>query len=334
MIKRILIKTALLLIVCAGGAQAQVDPHFSQYYANPLWLNPALTGVMDGDFRVTGNFKQQWTGIDNGYKTSAVSADFRTSDKVALGLNVLNQSAGSAGYNYLTAYGSFGYQITLSDDGYQRLNFGLQAGLINRSYNPNSLQFDNQYNPSIGYDPGLSTFENLNTTKSTVFDASAGLFYYNGTPASRANLFFGVSVAHIAPANDPFATDDGVKRRIPMRYNVQAGLRLRTTNFLDVTPHVLYIRQQQNQIRAAGLNLEFRLAEETSLILGGMYRLDDAAIGSVGLHVKRLLIGASYDYNTSSLKSNLGRQQGVYELSVSYIFKHRLRNIEPICPRL
>ncbi|MEO6498226.1 MAG: type IX secretion system membrane protein PorP/SprF, partial [Mucilaginibacter sp.] len=37
--------------------QAQVDPHFSQYYANPLWLNPALTGVIDGDLRFNSIFK-------------------------------------------------------------------------------------------------------------------------------------------------------------------------------------------------------------------------------------------------------------------------------------
>lgn len=333
MIKRILIKAVLLILICAGDAQAQVDPHFSQYYAYPLWLNPALTGVMDGDFRLTGNFKQQWTGIGNGYKTSAVSADFRTSGKVALGLNVLDQSAGSAGYNYLTAYGSFGYQIALSNNGYHRLNFGLQAGVINRSFNPDKLQFDNQYNPGMGYDPTLPNFENLSATNATVFDASAGMFYYNGTPTSSANLFFGVSVAHLAPANDPFATDGGLKSRIPMRYNAHAGVRLRTANFLDVTPHVLYIRQQQNQIRAGGLNLEFKFAAETSLILGGMYRLDDAAVGNVGFHLKGLLIGASYDYTTSPLKSTVA-QQGVYELSVSYIFKHRLRSVEPVCPRL
>ena len=27
---------------------AQADPHFSQFYAYPFWLNPGLTGVMDG----------------------------------------------------------------------------------------------------------------------------------------------------------------------------------------------------------------------------------------------------------------------------------------------
>ncbi len=39
----------LLLLTGAGNAmQAQVDPHFTQYYVYPSWLNPALTGSFDG----------------------------------------------------------------------------------------------------------------------------------------------------------------------------------------------------------------------------------------------------------------------------------------------
>ncbi|RYE11728.1 MAG: type IX secretion system membrane protein PorP/SprF, partial [Sphingobacteriales bacterium] len=48
------------LLLCTAKSFAQTDPHFSQYYANPLYLNPALTGVIDGDYRATVNFKQQW----------------------------------------------------------------------------------------------------------------------------------------------------------------------------------------------------------------------------------------------------------------------------------
>jgi type IX secretion system PorP/SprF family membrane protein len=331
--KLVHIKIALLLLVCASRVNAQVDPHFSQYYAYPLWLNPALTGIVDGDFRLTGNFKDQWTGVGKGYRTAAVSADFRTSDKVSLGFNAINQAAGSAGYNYLAAYGSFGYQIALSNSGYHRLNFGLQAGVINRGFRADQLQFDNQYNPGMGYDPTMPSFENFSNTSATVFDASAGVFYYNGTPSNTVNLFAGAAVAHLAPAKDPFANSDGLNSRIPVRITAHAGLRIRAADFLDLTPHAVFIRQSQNQIRAAGMNMEFKLQQEYSLIIGGMYRLNDAAVGNAGLHLKNFLIGVSYDYGTSPLTTAIN-QQGVYELSVSYIFRHRLSNREQICPRL
>ena len=67
--KVILFISILIQVVAVGRLKAQMDPHFSQYYAYPLWLNPALTGVIDGNMRVNANFKDQWVGIPNGYKT-------------------------------------------------------------------------------------------------------------------------------------------------------------------------------------------------------------------------------------------------------------------------
>src|ERR1700739_4984727 len=130
--------------------RAQVDPHFSQYYAYPMWLNPALTGVFNGDTRINFNAKQQWSDIGDGYKTGGLSLDFLPTDKLGLGLNVINQAAGNAGYNYSTAYVSLGDGIAISSDGFQELHFGLQSGVINRSFDPSKLQFDDQYNPITG----------------------------------------------------------------------------------------------------------------------------------------------------------------------------------------
>ncbi|MEO9210409.1 MAG: type IX secretion system membrane protein PorP/SprF, partial [Ginsengibacter sp.] len=52
------------------------DPHFSQFFASPLTLNPALTGKFDGDLRVAGNYRNQWPTLDNYYRTFSVSVDF------------------------------------------------------------------------------------------------------------------------------------------------------------------------------------------------------------------------------------------------------------------
>jgi type IX secretion system PorP/SprF family membrane protein len=124
-------KFILLILLVQMGAisclKAQIDPHFSQIYAYPLWLNPALTGVFDGDTRVTANFKGQWTGITNGYQTTAISADYKATDKVSLGLNLLDQKDGSADYNYIAAYGTLGYMIPISPDGTKKLHFGFPA---------------------------------------------------------------------------------------------------------------------------------------------------------------------------------------------------------------
>jgi type IX secretion system PorP/SprF family membrane protein len=330
--KKITVVVSILLQFGAVSClRAQIDPHFSQYYAYPLWLNPALTGVFNGDTRLNANFKDQWASITNGYRTGGLSVDFRPTERAAWGLNIINQAAGTAGFNYFAAYGSFGYGIAVSADGRQKIRFGVQAGLINRSFDPDKLQLDDQYNPGSGYDPTMPSFESFSTTSATVFDASAGIFYYDSDPLKQANLFGGVSVAHLTGANDPFATD-GVKSTLPVRFTAHAGIRIKASDFFDVTPHVIYIRQQQNQVKALGVYSELKFDDDKGLILGGMYRINDAAVADIGYHVKKLIIGVSYDFNTSALRTATNGQGG-FELSLSYIFGKNSKAPDEICPR-
>lgn len=322
----------LLQIGAASQLKAQIDPHFSQYYANPLWLNPALTGVINGDLRVNANFKNQWASIGDAYKTGAVTVDYRPTERVSLGVNVVNQAAGSAGYNYFAAYGSFAYNIAVSDDGNKKVNFGVQAGIINRSFDMNKLQLGSQFDPSTGYNPNMPNFETFQTSSATVFDAAAGVFYYDGDPSNNANLFGGVSVSHLTRSKDPFATD-GLNSKIPLRYNVHAGVRIKAGESFDLIPHALYVRQNKSEIKAIGAYTEFKLVNDNGLILGAMYRVNDAAIANVGYHISSLIIGASYDFNTSALNTATNSRGGI-ELSLSYVFRKRVAGPEPVCPRL
>ena len=59
----------IMLLGVASFAKAQVDPHFSQYYMHPLWLNPALTGAINGDYRVALIDRNQWSGVTNAFST-------------------------------------------------------------------------------------------------------------------------------------------------------------------------------------------------------------------------------------------------------------------------
>ena len=80
--------------------RSQVDPHFSQYYMHPHYLNPATTGVMGGDQRVATVFRNQWADITNAFSTKGITADLATNKNMNFGINVLSQTAGDAGYNY------------------------------------------------------------------------------------------------------------------------------------------------------------------------------------------------------------------------------------------
>ena len=326
-----IILALLILFGIVHRLRAQVDPHFSQYYANPLWLNPALTGVINGDTRVTGNFKNQWATVGKGYTTGSASVDVRPTDQASVGFTILNQAAGDAGFNYLSAYGSFGYAIAVSRDGNQKVSFGVQAGLINRSFDMTKLQFGSQYNSETGFNPNMPSLENFSSTHTTIFDVNCGIFYYNGDPLSNVNLFGGFSMAHLSRPKDPFSAS--ADNKLPFRYILHGGARIRVNDAFDVTPNALYIRQLNAQIRGLGAYSELKMQNGEGLILGGMYRVNDAAVADVGYHFNNTIIGLSYDFNTSSLTQATAGQGGL-ELSVSYVFHKRISQPEPICPRL
>ncbi len=322
----------LFQIGAANRLAAQIDPHFSQYYAYPLYLNPALTGIINGDTRINANFKNQYANINNAYQTGALSLDYRPTEKVGLGFNVINQAAGDIGYNYFAAYASFGYAVPVSYDGFKKLSFGVQAGIINRSFDATKAQFGSQFNPGSGFDPTLPSNENFLNTNSTIFDAGAGIFYYDGDPAKSANLFGGFSAAHLSRSKDPFAVG-GSRAILPVRYTAHAGIRIKASDYFDIVPHGIYMRQQKAQERAVGAYSELKFQNDKGLIMGAMYRFQDAAIANVGFRASSLIIGASYDFNTSSLnRATFG--QGGLELSISYVFRKHIDEPEPICPRL
>lgn len=326
--KRVIIVFLSIQLGFLQFSSAQIDPHFSQYYAYPMWLNPALTGVINGDARVNGNFKNQWATINDAYKTFALSADIRSGERAGWGFNVIDQAAGGASYNYLAAYGSFSYAIPFSHSQIQWLSFGLQAGFVNNSIDASKLQFGNQYDPAVGYNPGLSSNEPFANLSSTVLDVNAGLFYHDDDLLKTTNIFGGISVAHLA--NSSAGGNNPENNSFPMRYVVHGGARIHANNFLDLVPHFIYVKQQENKIQALGISSEIRNQSYAGLVLGGMYRLQDAAVVNAGYHVNNLTVGASYDFNTSAL-TGATKSRGGMEISVSYIFQ-RGRYGRPICP--
>ena len=86
----------LLSLLMANAIQAQ-DPAFSQFFASPLTLNPALTGKFNGQLRVAGNYRNQWPAVNNAFITSTVSVDGsiladRLSENDAWGIGIMAMS--------------------------------------------------------------------------------------------------------------------------------------------------------------------------------------------------------------------------------------------------
>ncbi|MDX1447161.1 PorP/SprF family type IX secretion system membrane protein, partial [Lishizhenia sp.] len=63
----------LLFTLVTANANAQ-DPQFSQFYANPIYLNPAFAGT-NGCPRVAANYRNQWPSLSGNYVTYSASYD-------------------------------------------------------------------------------------------------------------------------------------------------------------------------------------------------------------------------------------------------------------------
>lgn len=335
--KRIIKTTSLAVIACVAainGLKAQ-DPHYTQYYIYPSWLNPALTGVFDGDVRVSGIYRSQWGNVSSPYKTPGISADFNATRTAAFGVSALQQKAGDGGYSYTTAYGSFSYSgVRFGRNGYHRLNLGLQAGLIQKKIDPSKTSFGSQYNPAIGdFDPTMAG-ETFSRTSSAGFDAGAGVLYFDAAPGKKMNLFGGFSVSHLTRPSDKFMTSDE-EAKLAMRYTFHAGVRIMLSDRMSLTPNALYMRQGGAQEKMLGAYLQCNAAETTDVMAGANCRFGDAVSPFVGLNYRDWVFGASYDINTSDL-GKIAKGSNSFELSISTIIHRKVKTeeVEFVCPRL
>lgn len=325
----------------SGSQQAKAqDPHLSQYYASPLYLNPAMTGMVSGAYRVNANYKSQWGSITKGYKTMQASFDAPLANKLGVGGYVIHQAAGDGGFKNTNVMASASYHINFGQDGAYFLSFGLQGGITNKTFDINNLYFDEQYLAGIGYDPGRPSGENFSDNNSFNADFNAGIFLFDGDPDKNANPFLGYSAFHLLRPKETLFSSD---YNLPVRHLVHGGVKVRLNTNFDLTPHALFQRQKEAQELAAGLYGEYHFPfNNTHLLFGAAYRAvnradlsagTNAVIPYLGFQVQDLLIGLSYDVAASGLSDAVSNRGGL-ELSISFSPPGVSKVPKFFCPRL
>ena len=336
-IKLTLIFTTFLMVVFYHRSVAQTDPHFTQNYTYPMYINPALTGGSDGDYRVSTVYRSQWGGIGNPYRTTAISADTRTDKNIAVGINVMNQAAGDGGFNYFNTYASVAYTgVKFGAGNNHRMVFAMQAGIINRRVDQTKFKWGDQWNPITGYNSSNPTSESFATSSATTLDMGAGVLYYDATPDKKTNVFGGLSFFHINKPKDPIISKQSeVLNTIPMRYTVHGGLSFNLFERTNIVPHVLYMHQGSASETMLGVYAQRNINEETDVMVGGYYRHKDAIAPFIGVDWRNFIVGLSYDVNTSQLGA-VSRNVNSFELSISYIKRQGTKSIFDFirCPRL
>ena len=317
----------LLSVMKVGFSQ---DPNFSQFFVSPLTLNPALTGKFNGDFRVAGNYRDQWPEISKAFITSTISFDMgimknKLSELDSWGIGVMamtdKTANGVLSGNFISI--STAYHKGLDEDGQHQIGIGFQGTYSSKRLDGSKLNFLDELDQNGGWTvPSSEAIDNRQVNTSH-FDFGVGGLY-NGSTDGYNNFYIGVSAYHLNKPKESFTGD--VFYQLSPRTTVNAGGAL---PFGDRSTTAYFSSLFSSQAGAtnivAGGAVGFLLNEDednpTNFFAGAWARfnnVNDAIIPYIGLEYQGLRFGASYDVNISSLKT-ASQSKGGIEISLIYI---------------
>ncbi len=341
-----LIPTLFLLLFALGTSQAQ-DQHFTQFFASPLTLNPALTGTFGGKYRVAFIYRDQ-----EPYKTFAGAIDLRFNmanigkrykDAFGVGVVFYNDKVPDVGYSNNQINLSGGFHKSLSPKNDQFLSLGAQAGISQRNFGYQNLFFEDQFGGSSGYDN--PTAEILPENNFAFADFAVGI-NYSYAPERQMGVFAGASMHHIMEPETSFFIDEDnpeLSNSSPLlrKYSAYVSLSIPVTEGIQVHPRGLFYNQGPHLAVNAGSNIRFLIDEfsGTALHVGGWVRPVgnennsfslDAVVGMVGIEFNNFLLGMSYDAKMNAL-GNLRNRRGAIEISIAYLGEYEDEVV--LCPK-
>jgi type IX secretion system PorP/SprF family membrane protein len=310
-------KMTLVFLFFGSLAQAQ-DPEFSQYYAAPLYLNPAFAGT-SVDHRFIANYRNQWPNISQAFETYALSYDYNLDQlNSGLGFLLMTDKAGSANLKSTQFNFQYAYKVRLSDK--LILSSGLNFGVGSRSLDFNKLVFYQQLDFSQNSDNIPPPPSNLNIEGQTYFDFGAGLLFYS------RKVWLGFSTAHLNRPNRSLVEDE---TQIPVKTSVHGGVRIplyhgifKRDRTASVAPSFVY--KHQGNFDQLDLGTYFFYEP---VVIGLWYRgipirqnakdnvSQDAVVVVLGFQLSNIELSYSYDVTVSELGPISG---GAHEVGLKF----------------
>lgn len=322
-------KSLLLLFVGCSFLGTAQDPEFTQFYANPIYLNPAMAGT-HGCPRVNMNYRNQWSNITGAFVTHTVSYDqYVNSIHGGLSIQLMNDAAGQNVINWNALNLAYSYHLNLTKK--YTLLFGVQAGWNQKFLNWSELTFGDMIDPRKGFiyqtgDVKSGREVGNNWTTKGFFDVGAGLVVFS------KSFYAGFSTKHLNRPNESLILSANGSR-LPMRFTGHMGAKIplggnsKYGSTVSLSPNVIYTYQDEFNQLNLGLYAQYSL-----LTFGTWLRPRDAFIMSLGIDTGNLRFGYSYDVTISSLSNASG---GSHELSLAKKFNCRktIRSFRTIsCP--
>jgi type IX secretion system PorP/SprF family membrane protein len=347
------IRLALLLVstLYSWFSFAQ-DPRFSQFYASPLQLNPAMNGVFEGSVRLTANYRELYSSIlaDDAFRTLAAGVELRnrvgkSNDYYSLSFSALRDEVGISKFNRYHGHLGVSYLKQLDGSRYrnsdQFLVAGAQLGAGQRSFEWSNLWFSSQFNNDLAsIDFGSPSGEDFSQRETDLYlDFNAGVLWY-AVLDKNASIYAGAAMHHLNQPNVSFV--ESAAEVLHTRWVAHAGGEIPFTQQLSLMPAVAVMGQHKGMSTTAGANLRYtnRDWREVAIRAGAWAHLAnkldqgtllDAVAVTTMLEMDRMIVGISYDVTTSVL-STANNARGAFELSLVYVQPAKTR-FRVNCPR-
>lgn len=310
-----------ILFLCTIIPVFSQDAHYSQFFASPLILNPAMTGFMNSDYRIAIIHRKQnalrinrENGVYKGnYLSQGLSYDMTFGKEqfkptfFAGGILVTNESSfGFASGKNIALSGAF--HMYLSNK--QLLGFGTQIGYTMKSIGIDGFIYPNQIN-SIGnaYDELVDNNEVSNQVN--YLDINFGAIHHVKINR-RLSFVNGLSLNHINAPKENYSNGD--KYTLPMRFAIHTGAKIKIADPIKLAPNAIFITQGFSKEINLGTSIEYEIPMDFPVIVSvGSYlrrnaNNNDAIIAMAGIGNNEINFGVSYDFNFGRqlLNNNLG----------------------------
>jgi len=306
--KKLFIAIVAVLIGWSEFANAQ-DPQFTQFYANPIYLNPAFAGTARCP-RAILNYRNEWPALSGTFVTYCASYDQHVDAlQGGLGVFVLQDRAGEGTLNTTTISVMYSYRMNVNRS--LSVKAGFQAGYIQKKVDWEKLTFGDMIDPRYGF-----IYE---TNETKVADTKGNLDISAGVLAFSKQYFGGVALHHLTQPKEGFVDAD--KARLPIKITMHVGaiIPLDESDDASVSPNILYQKQQDFQ------QLNLGVYVHKGPIVGGLWyrqaeKNSDAFIALVGFQQGMVKFGYSYDITLSKLSN---ASAGSHEFSFALQFECR-----------
>lgn len=324
-----------IFLLCTVAYAKGQNPQLTQFYAMPMYLNPAFTG-QTYEHRFVADVRDQWPGVSTTYKTGAVSYDYNiASANSGIGVLVLQDNSGTPSISTTLAMLSYAYHFKISK--FAEIRAGIQLGYGYKSIDVSKLVLNDQlhYN-SATLDPYVMNMSN-----------HIGYMDLNvGALLNSTDYWLGFSAQHLNTPNTSFSEDGNNKQ--PVNFSLHGGYRFikekKGNKLREYFSPTFNYRHENNFDQLDIGAYYFRAPLNLGLWYRGLplkhyapgYPNVDAVSFLIGVDVDKydLRIGFSYDITLSRL--SVARSLGSFEVALIYEYAKRSRKTRKVlisCPK-